>query len=92
MKIRITDTAWGINRMNGESSERVVATEEFRAALGTLTVGPARHTFEITAVNDSSVELVLNARGDRVTVRRGTSHTYRPWSFDGGHYYKIEVI
>ena len=92
MKITITDTSWGIDRRTGERSERVVACETFELAVGFLPeIGPAKRAFEVTKLTDGSVTILLNIKGDTVTIHRGKSYLYRPMSMDGGHYYLLEV-
>ncbi len=90
MKITISDTAWGVNRMNGERHERIVDTQCFDLALGVLPpIGPAGKRFEVTELTEDSLTLILNPRGKSVTVKRGEVYVYRPFSMDGGHYYTI---
>ena len=92
MTITITDTSWGINRRTGERSERMVAKETFDLALGLLPeIGPAKRVFEVTKLTEKSATIVLNVKGDAVTIKQGGSYFYRPMSMDGGHYYLFEV-
>ena len=92
MILTVTDTAWGIDRKSGNRSQKVVAKEKFELSLGKLPpVGPAGKVFEVTALTDSEVTLLLNRSGKTVTLGRGESYAYRPMSMDGGHYYLLEV-
>lgn len=92
MNITITDTSWGIDRRTGNRSERVVARETFTLAVGMLPeVGPAKRAFEVIKLTDSTVTILLNIKGDTVTIKQGESYFYRPMSMDGGHYYLFEV-
>ena len=93
MNITITDTSWGINRRTGERTEKVVARETFALSVGALPeIGPAKRVFEVTKLTENAVTVLLNVKGDTVTIKRGGSYFYRPMSMDGGHYYLFEVL
>ena len=92
MKIRIIDTVWGINRMTGQRSERVVADETFELSLGTLPpIGTANKQFEVTNITDCDIALLVNQQGRTLTIPIGEPYVYRPMSLDGGHYYTITI-
>ena len=92
MKIKIKDISWGINRITGAKQEQEVENIEFEAIIGkTVEIGPLKKVFSIKEINDNYIVVILNKNGAIVEIEKGNSYTYRPRSFDGGHYYIIEV-
>ncbi len=92
MKISITDISWGIDRATGEHREKTDGEFVFEAVLGDLpAVGGAGKVFTITALTENSVTVLLNTSGQKATIICGACYTYRPVSFDGGHYYRLRL-
>lgn len=92
MKIKIKDYSWGINRRTGDMSETLCESVVYDAIDGLLPpIGIPNKQFEVQILSDNKVKITLNAKGDFVILKSGEKHTYKPWSFDGGHYYVIEV-
>ena len=93
MKLRIIDTSWGIDRKTGERGESESANVVFEdLKVGDLPpVGPARHIFKIEEIKEDGIVLFLSKRSGSVEIGLGKPYDYRPFSMDGGHYYKISL-
>ena len=93
MKLRITDYGWGIDRKSGERSESVVAevTLDVEKVGALPPVGPARHVFKVLEIKEGAVEIFLSEKSGSVVLELGKPYEYRPMSFDGGHFYRLEL-
>ena len=93
MKVRISDYGWGINRRTGEKSESLIIEESFNSVKkdDVLEVGPTHHKFVVKELKETSIVLTVNLKGDEAEIKVNGKYEYRPLSFDGGHYYVIEV-
>lgn len=93
MNINIKDIAWGIDRKSGEKLEKEVCNVTFEATIGeTIGIGTLNKVFSITEITNDSVTFVLNNKGNTIIIKKGTEYIYRPRTFDGGHYYIINVL
>lgn len=97
MKLKIKETAWGINRVAGGYREKVTADVSFPCAVGSIPdFGTGKRNFTIDEVNENSIVLSVhcaNSRYDKTwTIKKGEEITYRPHSFDGGYYYQFKAI
>ena len=93
MEIKISDYGWGIDRRTGQRNENLLEEVTFPNVKegDTLEVGEIKHQFIINKIEGSSINMTVNRKGDKVDIKIGEKHTYKPFSFDGGHYYVIEV-
>ncbi len=93
MKLHIVDFSWGVNRRTGERSESEAANVVFEdLKVGALPpVGPTRHVFRIEEIREDSLVLFLSEKSGTVEIKLGEPYEYRPMSFDGGHFYRIEL-
>ena len=93
MKLRIIDYSWGIDRASGTRSEREVADVCFNVERPcTLPpVGPARKVFEVKEVGENSLTIFLSEKSGAIVLEAGKPYEYRPVSFDGGHFYRLEL-
>ncbi len=97
MKLYIKEIAWGIDRMNGGSKERVTAEEEFDCVVGPLPPFKAgRRTFCIDEVGETHIVLAIhyenNPAADKSwTLEKGNRTGYTPRSFDGGYKYEFKL-
>lgn len=97
MKLRIKETAWGIDRMAGGYSERVTADVCFPCALGDIPAfGKGGRHFTIDEVTENSVSFSAHCADPKCNktwiIKKGEEITYRPRSFDGGYFYDIKLI
>ncbi len=97
MELYIKEIAWGIDRKNGGSSERVTAEETFPCVVGDLPEFKAgRRQFTIEEVGEGHIVLAIhyerNPSADKSwTIEKGESIGYTPRSFDGGYKYEFEL-
>ena len=93
MEIKISDYGWGIDRRTGQRNENLLEEVTFPNVKegDTLEVGEIKHQFIINKIEGNSINMTVNRKGDKVDIKIGEKHTYKPFSFDGGHYYVIEV-
>ena len=90
MKLRIIDYSWGIDRRDGTRHEAKVAEEVFDLNLGPLPpIGPEKKVFKIKDILEDKAVVFLSERSGEATLELGKPYTYRPTSFDGGHYYDL---
>ncbi len=97
MKLRITETAWGINRKTGDRSEKVTADVKVPCEVGDIPeFGKGRRRFCIDEVSGDGITLSVHCadpRYDRTwTIKIGETVSFRPRSFDGGYYYEFRII
>lgn len=96
MKLKIRETAWGINRIAGGYREKVTAEESFSCAVGALPpFGRGGRRFTVDAVENDRITLSVHCadpKYDRTwTLEKGGELTYRPRSFDGGYIYDFRL-
>lgn len=97
MKLKITDTSWGINRMNGKYGEKVCGEAVFECTVGDIPgFGSKGRRFTVDEAGDGTVRISVhcaNSAFDRTwTIKEGEEAVYRPRSFDGGHFYTFRLI
>lgn len=97
MKLKIKETAWGINRKNGDYRERVTAEISVSCEVGDIPdFGKGRRRFGIDEVNESGISLSVHCADPRYNktwkIKKGEEVTYRPRSFDGGYFYNFKLI
>ena len=97
MKLKIKETAWGINRVAGGYRERVTADVSFFCeALDIPDFGKGKRHFSIDEVNEESITLSVNCADPKYnkswTIKKGEEITYRPRSFDGGYFYEFKLV
>ena len=95
MKLLIKDISWGIDRRNGNYGESEVENKTFDIKEGDVVAvgkGPVQKEFKILKVTDDMVVVELNSKGQKAEIAKGTKYIHRPISFDGGHYYILEVL
>ena len=91
MKLLIKDIAWGIDRRSGERVENLAGEFELEVRMGALDpIGVAKKVFEVKEINEDSIRIQLGKNDER-TLPLGKTITYRPMSFDGGHYYELRL-
>ena len=97
MKLKIKETAWGINRMAGCYRERVTADECFPCKVGERPdFGKGWRHFTIDEVTENSISLSVHYADPKYnktwTINKGEEITYRLRSFDGGYFYNFKLI
>ncbi len=97
MKLKIKETAWGINRVQGGCSKRTTAEQSFPCEAGALpSFGKGERRFVIDKVEGGSILLSVHCadpKYDRTwKIQRGEIVLYRPRSFDGGYFYHFKLI
>ena len=97
MKLKIRETAWGINRVTGDSRERVTANVSVPCEIGDIPdFGKGRRHFTIDKVSDNSISLSVHCADSKYnktwTINKGEEITYRPRSFDGGYFYQFKLV
>ena len=96
MKLRIIETAWGINRIAGGYREKVTADVFFPCVPGALpTFGKGGRHFRIDEVSNDKIVLSVHCADPKYnkswTLKKGEEMTYRPRSFDGGYFYTFNL-
>ena len=96
MKLIITETAWGINRVTGAYKQRITEKREFRCKVGLLDrFLNSNRRFSIDEINSDTVKLsvqcVTSDYNKSWVIKAGEEIRYRPRSFDGGYFYDIEL-
>ena len=93
MKLHIVDYSWGVDRRSGQKSESIAAevtVEDLK--IGKLApVGPARHVFVVDEIKDGAAVILLSEKAGKIELKVGQPYEYRPLSFDGGHFYRLEL-
>lgn len=97
MKLKIKETAWGINRVAGGYRERVTAVLCFPCKVGELPdFGKGTRRFTVDEVTENSISLSVHYADPKYnktwTINKGEKITYRPRSFDGGYFYEFKLI
>ena len=97
MKLKIKETAWGINRVAGGYRERVTAKLCFPCKVGELPdFGKSKRRFTVDEVTENSISLSVHYADPKYnktwTINKGEKITYRPRSFDGGYFYEFKLI
>lgn len=97
MKLKIKETAWGINRVAGGYRERVTANESFACEIGDVPeFGKGGRHFTIDEVNENSVRFSVHCADPKYdktwTIKKGEEIVYRPRSFDGGYFYNFKLV
>ena len=97
MKLKIKETAWGINRVAGGYRERVTADVSVPCEIGDIPdFGKGKRHFTIDEVSETGISLSVHCADPKYnktwTINKGEEITYRPRSFDGGYFYEFELI
>lgn len=97
MKLKIKETAWGINRVSGGYRERVTADLSFPCEVGELPdFGKGKRHFTIDEVSKTGISLSVYCANPQYNktwiLKKGEEITYRPHSFDGGYFYNFKLI
>lgn len=97
MKLKIKETAWGINRMAGGYRERVTADVSFPCEIGDIPdFGKGKRHFSIDEVSETGISLSVHCVDSKynktLTINKGEEVSYRPRSFDGGYFYQFKLI
>ena len=97
MKLKIKETAWGINRVAGGYRERVTAVLCFPCKVGELPdFGKGKRRFTVDEVTENSISLSVHCADPKYNktwiINKGEEITYRPRSFDGGYFYEFKLI
>ena len=97
MKLKIKETAWGINRVAGGYRERVTAVLCFPCKVGELPdFGKGKRHFTIDEVSETGITLSVHYADPKYnktwTINKGEKITDRPRSFDGGYFYNFKLI
>lgn len=97
MKLKIIETAWGINRMTGGYRERITADVSFPCVVGDVpSFGKGGRHFVIDEVTENSVSLSVICADPKYNktwiIEKGNEVIYRPRSFDGGYFYQIKTV
>ena len=96
MKLKIKETAWGINRIAGGYRERVTADVSLPCAPGDIPAfGKGGRNFRIDEVSENKIVLSVRCADPKYnkswTLKKGEKITYRPRSFDGGYFYTFKL-
>lgn len=96
MKLRIKETAWGINRISGGYRESVTADVCFPCELGDIpNFGKGGRYFRIDEVSKDKIVLSVHCADPKYNkswaLKKGEEMTYRPRSFDGGYFYTFRL-
>ncbi len=97
VKLKIQETAWGIDRVAGGYRERVTADESFPCESGDIPVfGKGGRHFCIDEVSENKIVLSVRCadpKYDRTwAIKRGEEIVYRLRSFDGGYFYTFQLL
>ena len=97
MKLKIKETAWGIDRRAGGYRKRVTAHVTFPCKVGDIPdFGKGKRHFSIDEVSDNSVSLSVHCADSKynktLTIKKGEQAVYRPRSFDGGYFYDFKLV
>lgn len=97
MKLLITETAWGINRVLGGYKERVSAKEVFDCKEYRLPLfGKGKRQFVIEETGENYIRLAVICADERYNkawiIKKDEDVRYRPRSFDGGYFYDFSLI
>ena len=97
MKLKIKETAWGINRVAGGYRERVTADLCFHCEVVEIPdFGKGKRHFTVDEVTENSISLSVHCADPKYnktwTINKGEKITYRPRSFDGGYFYNFKLI
>ena len=95
MKLRITETAWGISRVGGYC-KRVTADVCFPCVLGDIPAfGKGGRHFRIDEVCEGKIVLSVICADPKYSkswkIEKGKEIYYRPRSFDGGYFYTFKL-
>lgn len=96
MKLIITETAWGINRVSGVYKQRITEKRNFECKTGLLDgFSNSNRRFLIDDVNSDVIKLSVHCVNSDYNkswvIKAGEKIRYRPRSFDGGYFYDIEL-
>lgn len=96
MKLRIIETAWGIDRIAGGYRKRVTANVCFPCVPGDIAAfGKGGRYFRIDKVSEGKIVLSVLCADPKYnkswTIEKGEETTYRPHSFDGGYFYTFKL-
>lgn len=96
MKLRIKETAWGINRANGGYRKRVTADVRFPCDIGDIPAfGKGGRRFRIDEVTENEIVLSVICADPKYNkswkIEKGKEILYRPRSFDGGYFYTFKL-
>ena len=80
---------WGIDRKSGESGESLLSSFTFKDVSINQSLKVNRLSFIVIEINEDY--LILQANNKDLKVPINTVITYRPRSFDAGHYYRIKA-
>lgn len=97
MKLKIKETAWGINRVAGGYCERVTADVSVPCEIGDIPdFGKGKRHFTIDEVSETGISLSVHCADPKYNkvwiLKKGDEITYRPHSFDGGYFYQFKLI
>ena len=97
MKLKIKETAWGINRVAGGYRERVTADVSVPCEIGEIPdFGKGKRHFTVDEVTENSISLSVHCADPKYNkvwiLKKGEEITYRPHSFDGGYFYEFKLI
>ena len=97
MKLKIKETAWGINRVAGGYRERVTADVSVPCEIGDIPdFGKGKRHFTIDEVSETGISLSVHCADSQYDkawiLKKGEEITYRPRSFDGGYFYQFKLI
>ncbi len=96
MKLRIKETAWGINRVSGGYRKRVTADVRVPCVPGDLPdFGKGGRNFRIDEVSENKIVLSVVCADPKYNksweIEKGKEIYYRPRSFDGGYFYTFKL-
>lgn len=96
MKLRITETAWGIDRIAGSYRKRVTADVCFPCEPGDIPIfGKGGRHFRIDEVSEDKIVLSVICADPKYSksweIENGKEIYYRPRSFDGGYFYTFKL-
>lgn len=96
MKLRITETAWGIDRIAGGYRKRVTADVCFPCEPGDIPIfGKGGRHFRIDEVSEDKIVLSVICADPKYSksweIEKGKEIYYRPRSFDGGYFYTFKL-
>lgn len=97
MKLKIKETAWGIDRIAGGYREKVTADVSFPCKVGDIpSFGKGKRHFIIDEVTEKSISLSVHCADSKYNktwiIKKGEEIIYRPRSMDGGYFYKFKLV